>query len=63
MALSPVPTYTTIKPKVVSSMAFDTFTRALDSARLQRAADLMLQDSFLRQKLDVTPMIQASPSG
>ena len=58
-----VPTYTTIKPKVVSSMAFDTFSPALTTAQLQQAANLMLQFHFLHAKLDVSPMILPSPSG
>ncbi len=52
-----LPAYTAIKPAMVSSMAFDTFSPALDSAQLQKAADLMLQYKFLHAKLDVTPMI------
>ena len=58
-----VPTYTTIKPKIVSSMAFDTFSPALTTARLQQAADVMLQFHFLHAKLDVSPMILPQPSG
>ena len=57
-----LPTYTTIKAGVVSSMAFDTFSPALDSAQLQKAADLMLRYKFLHAKLDVTPMILPAPS-
>lgn len=58
-----VPTYTTIKPQIVSSMAFDTFPTALSTSQLQQAADLMLQYKFLQKKLDVTPMILPAPSG
>jgi NitT/TauT family transport system substrate-binding protein len=58
-----VPTYTTIKPKIVSSMAFDTFSPALTTAQLQQAADVMLQFGFLHAKLDVSPMILPQPSG
>jgi len=57
-----VPTYTTIKPKVVSSMAFDTFSPSLTTAQLQQAADLMLQYKFLHAQLDVTPMIRPAPA-
>ena len=57
-----VSTYTTIKPAIVSSMAFDTFTPALSTAQLQHAADVMLQYGFLHKKLDVAPMIQPAPS-
>jgi NitT/TauT family transport system substrate-binding protein len=58
-----LPTYTTIKPKVASSMAFDTFTPALDTTQLQQAANLMLTYSFLHAKLNVAPMILPAPSG
>jgi len=55
-----VPTYTTIKPGIVSQMAFDSFPMSLSPSQLQQAADLMLRYGFLHAKLDVTPMIQPS---
>ena len=61
LVVQTVPTYTSTKAGIASIMSFDTFPTTLTTAQLRKAADVMLQYGFLKQKLDVTPMLQAGP--
>jgi NitT/TauT family transport system substrate-binding protein len=62
MVVKTVPTYTSTKAGIASIMSFDTFPTTLTAADLQKAANLMLQNGFLHQKLDVSPMLQSGPA-
>jgi NitT/TauT family transport system substrate-binding protein len=57
-----LPTYTTIKPKIASTIVLSTYPTTLTAQPLQNVADVMLQFGFLHKKFDVSPMILAPPA-
>jgi NitT/TauT family transport system substrate-binding protein len=52
-----LPTYANLNKETVSLLNFGVYPVALTPSRLQRVADLMLTNSFLKAKLDVAPMV------
>ncbi len=57
-----VPAYTKINAQIASIIALPSYPTALNSVRLQRVADLMLQFGLLRKGVNVAPMILAPPN-
>ncbi|MCR6489601.1 ABC transporter substrate-binding protein [Amycolatopsis sp. OK19-0408] len=54
--------YAKIEPAVAQAVATGVFPAAVDQARLQQVADLMLTYGDLKQKFDVGPMVYRAPA-
>ena len=59
-----LPTYIkTITPQIASTITIGTYPTSLSTVRLQRVADLMLQNGMLRTRLDAKTLVIPSSAG
>ncbi|MFG6194776.1 ABC transporter substrate-binding protein [Nonomuraea sp. JJY05] len=58
-----LPTYTKIDAKTAAAITLGTYPSALEAARLQKVADLMLEYKYINGPIDVKSLIAASPGG
>jgi NitT/TauT family transport system substrate-binding protein len=58
-----IPTYTKVPAAIVPGLHFGIYTTSTSVARLQSAADIMLQFGYLKKRLDIRPMLMPGPSG